>query len=77
MYVVHQELYQLEKLLLYSLWLLGDFFCRLTQSVLILEKIFVAMLVISSSLCKPVAESNSRYLRDILLIWRQGLCRQD
>ena len=37
MNVVNQELYQLEKLLLHSVWLLGDFFSRLTQSVLVLE----------------------------------------
>ena len=37
MYVVNQELYQLEELLLHSVWLLGDFLCGLTQSVLVLE----------------------------------------
>ena len=35
--VVNKELYQLEELLLHSVWLLGDFLRGLTQSVLILE----------------------------------------
>ena len=37
MYVVNQELYQLEKLLLHGVWLLGNLFCGLTESVLVLE----------------------------------------
>ena len=37
MYVVNKELDQLEELLLHSVWLLGNFLRRLTQSVLVLE----------------------------------------
>ena len=37
MNVMHKELDQLEELLLYSVGLLGDLFCRLTQRVLVLE----------------------------------------
>ena len=60
MYVVNKELYQLEELLLYSVWLLGNFLRRLTQSVLILEIIICGndYYLLRSSLCKPVAESN-------------------
>ena len=77
--VVNKELDQLEELLLHSVRLLGNFLRRLTQSVLILEIIICGndYYLLWSSLCKPVAESNSRYLRDILLIWRRELCHQD
>ena len=44
--VVNKELYQLEELLLYSVWLLGDFLRGLTQSVLILEIIICGNLLL-------------------------------
>ena len=43
--VVNKELYQLEELLLHSVWLLGDFLRGLTQSVLILEIIICGNLL--------------------------------
>ena len=61
MYVVYKELDQLEELLLYSVWLLGNFLRRLTQSVLILEIIICGNdynYLLWSTLCKPVAENN-------------------
>ena len=50
MYVVDQELYQLEELLLYSVWLLGNFLCRLTQCVLVLEIIILWKCLLLSQL---------------------------
>ena len=44
--VVNKELYQLEELLLHSVWLLGDFLRGLTQSVLILEIIICGNLLL-------------------------------
>ena len=59
--VVNKELYQLEEFLLHSVWLLRDFLCGLTQSVLILEIIICGNdynYLLWSTLCKPVAENN-------------------